>query len=291
MPPTVSIIVPCFNAGKFLLETLDSVAAQTYRSWEIVIVDDGSNDPQTVSLLDALDRPGVTVLHQSNAGPSAARNAGMRASRGRYLLPLDADDLIDPEFLAATVGVLDSEPGVGLVYTGTRLFGAESGTWALSDYDFPGILLHNMIPSTALFRREWFDLTGGYDESLIVGYEDWEFWIRVIGAGCMVRQLREVLRSYRILPESRHRSMRDDPAVGGPIKAAIFKRNLQLYLDNLDYVMTAFVQQQCDLADYAFRYARIQRLIEDHPWAHGALRRGRRQLRVLIASWRRAGRN
>ena len=123
--PRVSVIMPVFDAGPFVTEALDSVAAQTYRDFEVVIVDDGSTESRTLAALDRVrSRPGVTVLRTENHGPAAARNLAIERARGSYVLPLDADDYLAPAFLARTVPVLDADPGVGVVYTWVGLVGS-----------------------------------------------------------------------------------------------------------------------------------------------------------------------
>src|SRR5690242_21923217 len=91
--PAVSVVVPCYNGGRFLDGLMRSLARQTFRDFEIVIVDDGSRDPETLARLDALG-DAARVIHQANAGPSAARNAGVCAARADILFMLDCDDTI-----------------------------------------------------------------------------------------------------------------------------------------------------------------------------------------------------
>jgi len=108
--PAVSVIIPAYNAAGFISETLQSVFAQTYRDFEIIVVNDGSPD---TAALEAVLRPfadRLVYLPQENRGVSAARNTGIRAARGRYVAFLDSDDLWEPEFLAAQMGMLERDP-------------------------------------------------------------------------------------------------------------------------------------------------------------------------------------
>src|SRR5262249_25551378 len=107
--PAVSIIVPCFNGGRFLDALMASLGRQTFRDFEIIIVDDGSTDEETPRKLASL-RDRARVIHQDNRGPSAARNTGARAAHGDTLFMLDCDDTIEPEFLAETVPLLQAAP-------------------------------------------------------------------------------------------------------------------------------------------------------------------------------------
>src|SRR5262249_21448236 len=128
--PRVSVVIPVFNAGRDLEHALASVAAQTFTDHEVVVVDDGSTDALTRTILDDAAARGAIALHRvPNGGPARARNLGIEHARAAYILPLDADDRLAPTFLARTVPVLDAEPHVGVVYTWARLTGAHHGVW------------------------------------------------------------------------------------------------------------------------------------------------------------------
>ena len=115
--PRVSVVIPCYNHGAFLQETLESLHAQTFTNFEVIVVDDGSTDALTVALLDSLVEPGLRVIRTENRGVSAARNRGIAEPRGEYILPLDSDDKIAPNYLEKTVTILDEDRDVGVVYT------------------------------------------------------------------------------------------------------------------------------------------------------------------------------
>src|SRR5690348_2571583 len=124
----VSVVIPCFNAGEHLDEAVRSALAQTHADLEVVIMDDGSTDPATRRLLDgAAAWPRTRILRQANAGPSAARNAAIEAATGEFILPLDADDRIEPGYVEQAAAILQSRPEVGIVYCRAMKFGAESG--------------------------------------------------------------------------------------------------------------------------------------------------------------------
>ena len=95
--PKVSVIIPCYNAGEWIDEAVDSVLSQTYKDYEIIIVNDGSSDPLTQEKLRSYESSSIQVIHQENKGPAAARNTGIRSARGEYILPLDADDMLVPD--------------------------------------------------------------------------------------------------------------------------------------------------------------------------------------------------
>ena len=195
--PAVSVVVPCYNGGRFLDALMRSLARQTFRDFEIVIVDDGSRDPETLRKLATLGEA-ARVIHQANAGPSAARNAGVRAARGGILFMLDCDDTIEPDFLAETVALLvASPPDVGMVFSDIRLTGAESGvsTRYFNRFD---LLFTNTLSSGLIMRRRAFEAAGGYDEAMRDGYEDWDFSLRLARAGFRGVRLEKPLYVYQI---------------------------------------------------------------------------------------------
>jgi glycosyltransferase involved in cell wall biosynthesis len=201
--PLVSIIIPCFNDGPYLTEALTSALDQTYRPLEVIIVDDGSTDTHTISLLASLRQTSTILINTSHVGPAAARNAGIRVAKGKYVLPLDADDKIHPRYVESAVAVLESQANVGIVYCQAEYFGAQNGKWELPPYSIERMVLDNIIFVTALFRRDDWETVGGFDESLTNGMEDYDFWLSMIEAGRDVVQLPEVLFYYRIKPRSR----------------------------------------------------------------------------------------
>jgi len=185
--PKVSVVIPAFNAEKYLGEALRSVREQTLRDVEVIVVDDGSSDG-TVALTEQFaSTMEVTVLRQANAGPSAARNAGIRSARGRYCAFLDADDVMLPELLEAQSSVLDSDPDLGWVLTDVSTFD-ESGTihtrrWSGSSLSSSTLLdrlvLENfvttsavMAPTTRLCEVGLFPV----DRRVA---EDYELWLRL----------------------------------------------------------------------------------------------------------------
>lgn len=193
--PKVSVVIPCYNAHRYLADVLASVRAQSFRDYEIVVVDDGSTDPATSVFLDSVGED-VRLVSKPNGGLSSARNVGFAAANGTYVLPLDADDEIAPDMLARTVAALDASPDAGYAYAQIEVFGDERGivrkTWNLFEQ-----LATNQLPYCLLMRRTvWVD-AGGYDETMREGYEDWEFNIRISKLGVRGIQVESPLFRYR----------------------------------------------------------------------------------------------
>ncbi|PWT82893.1 MAG: hypothetical protein C5B57_07930 [Blastocatellia bacterium] len=207
--PRISVIIPCFNLGRFIDDAIDSVFAQTYSDFEVVVVDDGSSDEDTKLHLDRLARPRTRVIRSENRGLSAARNLGVSRSCGPYLCSLDADDRLEPTWFERAVAFLDAHPEVTFVSHWLEAFGDQQWVWKPGRCDLGMLLDFNMVNGAALFRREIVDVVGGFDESMRDGCEDWEFWIRVTEAGYQGVILPEVMYHYRQRPDSMSRAMND----------------------------------------------------------------------------------
>ena len=203
--PTVSVVVPAYNAAAFVGRAVDSVLAQSGVDYELLVVDDGSKD-DTVAVLGAYgDR--LRVLVQANAGPAAARNRGLHEARGRYVAFLDADDWWLPEKLARQVALLDGRPEIGFCSTATHVVTegvAPAGEWPCVPGERP--LLETLFVRSAavsgstsgvLARRELLLGAGGFDEALR-GFEDPDLWMRLAaraGYACIDEPLTVVVRT------------------------------------------------------------------------------------------------
>lgn len=194
--PTVSIVVPCWNAGQFLPGLFESLDAQTFRDFETIVVDDGSTDPATLDALKALPK-GVTLIRQENRGLPGARNTGFRAANGEFVLPLDCDDRIAPEFLAKGIDRLRADPAIDFVFSHMQLVGARQGVLERGFNRFDQLFL-NQLPYSLLMRRAAWERVGGYDETMRQGYEDWDFNLRLIMSGSAGHLMPEPLFIYLV---------------------------------------------------------------------------------------------
>jgi glycosyltransferase involved in cell wall biosynthesis len=198
--PAVSIVVPCYNGGRFLGDLCDSLAAQTFRDFETIVVDDGSTEEATLEQLASLE-PGIRVLPQQNRRLPGARNAGFGKARGEFVLPLDCDDRLDPSFLAETVAALQHAPrDVGFAFAHVRLAGDMDGVMPRHFNRFDQLFL-NRLPYCMLIRRSAWQVAGGYDEAMTDGMEDWEFSIRLLQAGFGGVEIAKPLLIYRVSGE------------------------------------------------------------------------------------------
>lgn len=203
--PLVSVIVPCYNHGEYLLEALSSLLAQTYINWECVIVNDGSTDNTEEIAMDYCNKDSrFRYLYQSNSGVSEARNNGIKESSGEYVLPLDGDDFINKEFIDVAVSCFQGDDSLKLVYPRVELFGVENRAWDLPPYSFNELLFQNMIVCSAMYKRADYDKTTGYNIRMKDGYEDWEFWVSFLNSQDKVIQLDKCTLYYRIKAMSRN---------------------------------------------------------------------------------------
>lgn len=228
MAPTVSVVIPAFNAQAFIAETIDSILAQTYRDFEIIVVDDGSTD-NTGELVRQFSPP-VRYIHTENSGPSHARNVGIRASQGRYVAFVDADDLWVPEKLETQIGFLESQPDMGFVFADMLMFRHDQVTLpsyfkSLKDphvraqipdqSDFLAdptrlLLKCNVVPTgTVVVRKACLDQTDLFDER-ISNVEDLDLWIRlslVCKFGCIPQVLKKKRDHQGNISKNRHKAL------------------------------------------------------------------------------------
>jgi len=222
--PKVSVIIPCYNYARYLPESVGSVMAQTFRDFEVIIVNDGStDDTREVALrfADTFGADAVRLVDQENMGLPTARNNGIKVSRGEYFLPLDADDMIKPGFIEKAVEAMESGPALSVVYTQSEIFGAESGIYYHKGFKLRSLLMHEGPCCTALIRKSAWVEAGGYNPYMSKGFEDWEFYLNLFERGCKGMLIPEPLFMWR-----RHGfSMSDDV---GQNYSMMMIRNLKL---------------------------------------------------------------
>jgi glycosyltransferase involved in cell wall biosynthesis len=199
--PLVSVVIPCYKQAHFLPEAVESVVAQTFRDWEIIVVNDGSPDNTNEVARALIERHpdcDIRLLEKGNGGLSDARNAGIAVAQGEYVLPLDADDRLAPTMLEKTVAVLDSRPPVGFAYSDIQHFGLQDDLYRLPEFDADTIVYADNIACVcALVRLAAWKQVGGYNANMKEGYEDWDFWVGCIEKGWQGYRIPEPLFHYR----------------------------------------------------------------------------------------------
>lgn len=225
--PKVSVIVPSYNLGKYLPETLESLLAQTFRDWECLLVENGSSDNSLdiVHACCARDRRFVPVVFEQNQGVAAARNRGLELAEGEYVLFLDADDLITPDYMAAGVAALDADPSLTLVYGRAERFGAET-RWDLPPFSMETMLASNCLYISCFFRRAQ---APRFDPSFRTGFEDWDFWLSLLEGtpSPKVLCLPALCFRYRTRRGSRNAGVTDQALEG--IRRQLWEKHKALY--------------------------------------------------------------
>lgn len=201
--PRLSIIVPCYNYGAYLPETLRSIDAAGRDDIEVIVIDDGSTDPLTQEVVSQLKGDRLTVIRQKNAGLAAARNVGFAAAKADYVLPVDADNRIHPAYIERGISILDADVTVGVVYGDAQYFGAKTTRWKMGKFDFERLLEWNYIDACAVVRRKVWEQNGGYDGAMPrMGLEDWDMWLGAASRGWKFVYVPEILFDYRVMPGS-----------------------------------------------------------------------------------------
>ena len=203
MQKLVSIIIPCYNHGAFIREALESISYPNREEIEIIIVNDGSTDAHTISVLKQLSEEGFYVINQVNQGLGKTRNNGIKQASGKYILPLDADNKILPVYLEKGIEILEANSRISVVYGDPILFGDKQGLAPVSDYNLQRLMTGNYIDACALYRKSAWKQVGGYDENMpYMGVEDWEFWLNLSFHGHKFYHLAEPSYYYRVANQS-----------------------------------------------------------------------------------------
>lgn len=203
--PPVTIIIPCFRQAHYLKECIASVAAQTYKHWRVIVVDDESPDhDQMERVVEGFKNPDIRIIrHEKNGGLAAARNTGIRESDTDLVLPLDSDDKLEPDCLEAMIPVMIADKKLDCVFSDVQRFGRSV---ELTEFHGPPIgervvRVEDTLPGAGtMMRKAFWERVGGYDEAPIMrrGREDFEFYIRAFSLGCRSAHVAKPLYLYRI---------------------------------------------------------------------------------------------
>lgn len=205
-PPLVSIIIPYYNSAKFIGRAIQFASEQTDVKTEIIVVDDGSTTAAKTILSEFLDRIDLLIT-QENRGTSAARNAGIKVAKGDFVLVWDSDDFFEKEFSHKAVNVLTEKQDVKLVCSWTRKinYKGKSELYTPLGGDIMNFIKFNAATGSCMFRKIDWQSSGGYDEAMRTGFEDWEFFIRLLKDGGMAFIIEEILFNYSVEENARSR--------------------------------------------------------------------------------------
>lgn len=195
--PLLTVVLPYYNQGDYLMEALESVWGQTFTDFEVIVVNDGSTDQPSIDLLETIDEPRTRIIHRENGGLPAARNTGLQEARGKYLCCLDSDDAIHPTHFEKLLVALESRQ-CDLAHCDLERFDKGEGFWRGEGFHLSALIEGNTVGNTAtgILRLEAWKTLKGYDENLR-GYQDWDFWLRLAATGHRGTHIPEPLFLYR----------------------------------------------------------------------------------------------
>lgn len=225
----ISVVVTCYNYAQFIEEALESVSKQTFKAFECIILDDGSTDNTKETVQNWIKKDNRFTYHyQENKGVSKARNNGISIAKGKYILPLDADDKISDNYLEKCFNIIESNENIKVVYGESYLLNNPNKKWNLDNYNFEDLLYKNMLHCTSLFRKKDWERIGGFDEKLTVGLEDWEFWVHLLKSGGEVVKINSCKFYYRIKEQSLNVTMINN-SYGYDSRLYIFNKHIESY--------------------------------------------------------------
>lgn len=229
--PLVSIVVPYYNGGELLLETLSSAISQTYTKIEVILIDDGSDDLKSIKIFNEVTHDLLKKFRTKNQGLPLARNVAISMASGDLILPLDADDLISNEYVEKAVVEFENNENLGVVYSHAKFFGEFDHYWDLPNYDPIDFLSSNCIFCSGFFKKSDWKKVGGYKSDMIYGLEDYDFWLSLIGLGREIKKLEDIHFFYRKHGQSMISSLDSEKLT--KMYEVIIDRHKELYQNNL----------------------------------------------------------
>lgn len=257
MSKKVSIIIPCYNQGKYVSEAIEAALNQTYQDIEIVCVNDASQDNTEEVIKGYTEKYENIVFINSevNGGLPHSRNIAIEKATGEYILPLDADDKIDPTYVEKAVDIMESNPQIGMVYCEAELFGKKHGKWNLPEFDEKLFIFQNVIFCSSVFRKSDWLRAGKYNENMKIAWEDWDFWLSFIELGLKPYKIPETLFYYR---KHYHKSMlKKVPDFQKTLWKQIVNNHPKLYLNSDESIERIFIS-----ADTHSKYLKYKKVFK-----------------------------
>lgn len=241
LPQKVSIVIPCYNDKEYVVQAIDYARNESWMNKEVIVVDDGSNS-QTKKILEEYRGKVDHLIIQKNKGTSAARNIGIETATGDYILVLDSDDYFEPAFCTKAIDVFQKHLDCKIVTCYSRWF-ADDKNFKL--YKPKGgylkdVLIDNIAMGSSMFRKKDWAQIGGYDEKMTIGFEDWEFYLRLLSTGGYAHVIPEILFHYRSRPHSRNRRANK---IKYDILKYIYLKHEDLYKENFAYFIGEWLKR------------------------------------------------
>lgn len=267
---TFSVVIPCFNSARYVVDAVRSAISQDYQDREIIVVDDGSSDDPAAALDDL--KSSINFVRQPNGGTSSARNRGVSMARGRYVVFLDADDLLPPDYLSAINRTVASDVAVDAVAPNLEMFGS-TRYGRRRNYDNPLLFGkvtlelflrgRRALPGCSIFSRDLLGRVGGYREE-VRDSEDLDLWIRVLASGARVVQCRDAVYRYRRHDASKSVARLEQCLLAGiaslgdaeqtfaltPSQSAAIEDKRQVFLSELHFLRAKDSLERADMSTF-----------------------------------------
>ena len=203
----ISVVIPYYNLGKTLPETIESIKQSTYKNYEIIIVNDGSTDEESIEVLKNYENdPEIRIIHIENQGLANARNVGAESAKGEFVAFIDADDKIDKTFYQKSIDILHQYTNVSYVYSWVKYFEGSEAVWPTFNTHIPYLLCANMLAAYAVIRKNDFLNFGKNRIKMEYGMEDYDGWVSLAEHGCLGVSIPELLNLYRVRKDSMSRA-------------------------------------------------------------------------------------
>lgn len=239
----VTVIIPCYNDGEFIMNAINSILQQTLNADRIIVIDDGS-EIATTDILKDISLLGVEVFFQENMGVCKTRNRAIEMSNTEYILSLDADDYFEPTFIEKAVEILNESSHIGVVgcfYKRIEGNMVQESIIKPQGGKVENFLIKNNGLGCSMFRRKCWEEVSGYDELMVRGYEDWDFWISILKNKWEMYIIDEPLFNYRIKLKSRDQTAFE--SYDFDLKNYILNKHKLLYLDNFDLYVQYLISE------------------------------------------------
>ena len=201
MEVKVSIVVTCYNLGQYLQDLFGSISWAFNESFEVILIDDGSNEQATILEIKALEQNygSVRIVKQENMGLARARNKGVALANGKYIIPVDADNRLVKKGVYDALKFLEANEDYSVAYGNAKFFGNRTGLWQNQDYNHKAMVLKNHIDACAIIRKCSLKEVGMYDVNMpVMGFEDWDLWLRMYLEGLKFKYIPEIFFEYRV---------------------------------------------------------------------------------------------
>ena len=241
----VTVIIACYNDKKYISKCVQSLYNQTFKNWKAVIVNDGSNT-ETEALINTLKSYKIEVLHQANQGQAAARNTGIKKADTRLIAILDSDDYLEPKYLEKVIKKANESENYKIVSTFLNVFFEEERPNEIQQFTggkLEDFLFNNPIGVASVFYKKDWNQVGGYDERMTNGWEDWDFFIRLMALGGQSVVIPEPLYNYF---KRKHSTTSRALKNRTQLYNYIFKKNAALYQKNLPHLIDFYSKEITD---------------------------------------------